>query len=357
MKSNVKLDELDDAMAMMVFRKEYNELSLSEKQELIEIVRLTNNPEWKQISIDGQPTTYRINNLGDIYNEKTKRYLHGSYSSSGSYPVVNLCIRGKMYSRLIHVLVASLFVDKPQLTDPNLKLEVNHKDGNKNNYRWWNLEWVTRSANMKHAYANNLLNIKTCEESPKSLYTNAQIHEVCRLLEMGLHARAIYRKTGIPEYVSYHIKTGKCWKDIAKQYKIPKPREIPYGPRGKSKKSKLYPPEKIHEICRLLEENKLPQSEIARQTGVSPYLVYDIKRGTSWPLYSKQYKIPKPNSSRRPGHICEKLTVLIENTNMTTTELLKAVGLPDTPQNQSYVRSTRSRILKRRSSTTIDQLR
>lgn len=53
---------------------------------------------------------------------------------------------------LVHRLKAIVFI-------PNIenKEQVNHIDGNKSNNDLSNLEWVTRSENMRHAYRIGLL--------------------------------------------------------------------------------------------------------------------------------------------------------------------------------------------------------
>jgi hypothetical protein len=66
------------------------------------------------------------------------------------------CERVKPYFALkaIHRIIAEKFIPTP--TWKQKKLDVNHKDGNKNNNHVSNLEWCTRSENLKHALDNNL---------------------------------------------------------------------------------------------------------------------------------------------------------------------------------------------------------
>lgn len=67
----------------------------------------------------------------------------------GGYKYVK--IKTKEY--LTHRLIATAFID-----NPNNKPEVNHIDGNKDNNNVSNLEWVTHSENVKHAWDTGLRN-------------------------------------------------------------------------------------------------------------------------------------------------------------------------------------------------------
>jgi len=88
---------------------------------------------------------YKIMNNGDIIGIKgniLKTFIKNGYKA--------IKIREKHF--YIHRLLAQKFIknfkNKPQ---------VNHKDGNKLNNNLSNLEWVTCSEQIKHAYKNNLI--------------------------------------------------------------------------------------------------------------------------------------------------------------------------------------------------------
>ena len=58
---------------------------------------------------------------------------------------------GKKKHKYIHRLVAETF-----LSNPHSYTEVNHRNGDKSDNRVENLEWCSRSQNLKHAYALGL---------------------------------------------------------------------------------------------------------------------------------------------------------------------------------------------------------
>ena len=110
---------------------------------------------WKDIP--GYEGLYQVSNMGRIlslnYGHRkswNKKELKLSRSNSGYYHV-QLYKNGIVSTKLIHVLVATVFVE-----NCGNKPEVNHKDGNKKNNCASNLEWVTRKENLKHAVENGL---------------------------------------------------------------------------------------------------------------------------------------------------------------------------------------------------------
>ena len=98
---------------------------------------------------------YSINQIGQVKNIKTNRILKYGLMTSGYY-FVNLKKDKKGYNKSIHRLIAQFFISNCDET----KNEVNHKNGIKTDNRIENLEWVTRSENIKHMYDIGLKNYK-----------------------------------------------------------------------------------------------------------------------------------------------------------------------------------------------------
>lgn len=93
-------------------------------------------------------SAYQIYSDGKIYNTERKQYMAYHINNSG-YARVSLTHDNKdQVNRLVHVLVATLFVENPK----NLP-EVNHKDNDKLNNKASNLEWVDRSTNITLMHA------------------------------------------------------------------------------------------------------------------------------------------------------------------------------------------------------------
>lgn len=88
---------------------------------------------------------YAISNYGNLKNIKSGKLIKLQKKSNGYY-YYTLCQNGIKKSLLIHRLVALHFIE-----NPNNKPYVNHKDGNKLNNYYANLEWVTAKENDTHA--------------------------------------------------------------------------------------------------------------------------------------------------------------------------------------------------------------
>ena len=91
---------------------------------------------------------YYVSKCGAIYSTFIKRLLRVPPQTDG-YLQTQFTIDGGTRKRLqVHRLVALQFVPNP---DPERKLYVNHRNGNKLDNRARNLEWVTAKENDTHA--------------------------------------------------------------------------------------------------------------------------------------------------------------------------------------------------------------
>lgn len=93
---------------------------------------------------------YEISSEGRVKRKSTGTMLIATDDSRG-YPAVTIFDCDGQHTKNIHRLVAETF-----LPNSEGKRSVNHKDGNKRNNHISNLEWVTDSENMKHAYRTGL---------------------------------------------------------------------------------------------------------------------------------------------------------------------------------------------------------
>lgn len=116
---------------------------------------------------------YLVDKHGNVYSIKGKK-IKPKKSKTG-YLYVGLYTNTKRCFIPIHRLVAIQF-----LPNPENKCCVNHKDGDKENNNVNNLEWVTMSENMKHAYKNELVKIPGLkgEKHGRSKLSNDNIRQI-----------------------------------------------------------------------------------------------------------------------------------------------------------------------------------
>lgn len=99
---------------------------------------------WK--TIHNHPN-YEVSTMGQVRNIKTGKKLNPYDDDGKGY--LRVKIDGKC--ERLHILVAVAFIP-----NPDDKPVVNHKRGKKHDCRASQLEWVTQSENIQHAWDNGL---------------------------------------------------------------------------------------------------------------------------------------------------------------------------------------------------------
>lgn len=167
---------------------------------------------WKDIpEFDGR---YQISNFGRIKSIKhlrstsaIKEMILVTQINRLGYERVRLFKNIRNISFSIHRLVAAAFISNP------LKLrEVNHKDSNKSNNNVANLEWATRSTNVKHAYDSGVKSKPQGLRNGRARLTEEQVLHIRK----GEYSPTEYIKMyGVCRSTVNYIIAGKLWKHIA----------------------------------------------------------------------------------------------------------------------------------------------
>lgn len=107
--------------------------------ELSNLLRIK-SLEQKVIASDGKEYVFK------------ERIMKIYVPTSNDYAAISLIKNGEYRRIKVHRLIAKQFVPNPEN-----KEQINHKNGNKRDYRIENLEWVTKSENAIHAKKNGFL--------------------------------------------------------------------------------------------------------------------------------------------------------------------------------------------------------
>ena len=102
---------------------------------------------WKQVS--GYENAYLVNEYSVV--KRVGGGILKPQKRKDGYYQYQLSLNGKRKMHKVHRLVAIAFVDNPR----GLNV-VNHKDGDKTNNYYKNLEWCTPAENNQHSWDNGL---------------------------------------------------------------------------------------------------------------------------------------------------------------------------------------------------------
>jgi hypothetical protein len=152
---------------------------------------------------------YECDIFGNVYSLKRgkRRKLKPAITIHG-YLVVKIYKNGKCKTCKIHRLIMLSFVGAS-------KLDVNHIDGVKTNNNFLNLEYCTRSENVRHSYTTGLACNKGENNSQNKLNKQQVIEIKIALLKpyRGIN-NDLSKKYEVTVSTISLIKKGKSWKHV-----------------------------------------------------------------------------------------------------------------------------------------------
>ena len=162
---------------------------------------------WK--AIEGYEGLYEVSSYGRVKSLKRERViiLKPGIRSTG-HLCVNLYKNNHRFNYTVHRLVAKTFISLDKYRG-----YVNHLDGNKQNSRCDNLEWVTSSENQLHAYQVGLRKRPLGIDNPNSKLTKDDISQI-KYLYGHFTEKELAAIYGVSRVNISNIHHGKSWKHL-----------------------------------------------------------------------------------------------------------------------------------------------
>lgn len=169
---------------------------------------------WRPVV--GYEGLYSVSDRGKIRHEPMpgrhkKAHILSPGINSNGYRIVALCRKNRSQRARLHSLVCTAF-NGPR--PPGY--QCNHDDGNKQNNFATNLEWLTRKANVRHAY--DVLKIKNHqgEKNANAKLTDDDVRAMRRRYRKGISdAKELSAVFGVSRYHVLKIVTGIQWSHVA----------------------------------------------------------------------------------------------------------------------------------------------
>lgn len=151
----------------------------------------------------------KLNRWGTITEFTHKGKVLKPWVNKHGYHYMSL---GQEITKEVHYFIALTFIG-PKLPDQ----EVNHKNGLKFDNSYENLEWVTRSKNIQHAFDNNLNH--SGSKHGISKLTEENVTEIKKLIaEKKPWSRPFYidiaNQYGVDRKTIQSIAKNKTWKNL-----------------------------------------------------------------------------------------------------------------------------------------------
>lgn len=202
-------------------------------------------------------SSYYVTSLGEVYSRTSGKFLSKHYNY-GYLRVAMYSDDGVKKTYRIHRLVAMAYFPRHMW-----KEVVNHKNGKRDDNSLGNVEWMTQSENVIHAYETGLIKNKR-RDSQRSI-SDELAHEICQMIEDNLVNKEIIFATGVSPGVVSGIRNGTVYTDIVSTYDFS---------NCLSSRRKISD-EKIRQVCEGIE-NGLSWRDL-KSLGVSSATIAKIK--------------------------------------------------------------------------------
>ncbi len=161
-----------------------------------------NNEIWKIIK---DFPDYQVSNFGRVKSLKfNKERILKQYKNNNGYLCINLYKNGIRKQGVIHCLVYKNFKNKIEKN-----YDVHHKDENKENNYYENLDYIKHSIHV----GNHKINNKIGENNPNHKLTEEQVIEIKFLLnENKSNIKYIAEKFNVSQKTIYMIKNMEIWR-------------------------------------------------------------------------------------------------------------------------------------------------
>lgn len=159
-------------------------------------------------SVVGYEDYFSVTEGGRIFSHRTNKFLKLHINRKG-YCIFSTKINGRDGKAIcfkVHRVVAEAY-----LLNPENKSEVNHIDGNKLNNNVINLEWVSRSENIQHAYNTGLKFAAKGTKNANSKLSDKDVQEIRQNIEK-LTIRELAVKYGVHHSTISRCVTNKRYK-------------------------------------------------------------------------------------------------------------------------------------------------
>jgi hypothetical protein len=164
--------------------------------------------------IPGYNGRYFINEEGQVWSAFKKGLMSPQVTPKHPYPWVLLRENGRSQPRTIYYLMRLTWM--PAAPGPiGVKRGqwcVNHKDGNKLNSNIDNLEWLTTSENVKHAWRIGLNCTPIGENAKNAKFTSDDVRQIRLRLLLGEKTKALSEEFNVSIVLIKKIQWFSSWK-------------------------------------------------------------------------------------------------------------------------------------------------